>query len=374
MQQRLPVHHLDLSRSARRRPWPGALVAVLTCLFGFPRPAPADSIFVGTLERKDVVIRDLKGDSLFFEINGRQSDTEASKVTRLVVTSEPPLTAAEEAFAAGKWDQAVDGYLRALRTSQKPWVKEWSSRRLIESGNKSGRFDAAVTAYIQMLVRDPAAAAALKPAMPDAKSSYLDTAVKDVNTALNDSKLTVDQRRALLGFLVELHQARKDPAAEDDAYEKLAKLPGADANDPNVRRVLARRRISVAGRALEAKNYRQAIDEIDKHRAVFVEPEHQAEALFILAEARYALAGSEPTALKDSALAYMRVVAAAKDEPGRTKVVDALLQTAAILEQLGETRNATQLYEQVLAQFADDPSAHKARDSLERLKKQAAAN
>jgi tetratricopeptide (TPR) repeat protein len=336
--------------------------------------AKADSIFVGSLERKDVTIRDIKGDTLIFDINGRQTETQASKVTRLTVTSEPPLNAAEEAYAAGKWDQAVDGYQKTLRTTQKPWVKEWAATRLIDAGNKSGRFDAAVSAYIQMLLKDPASAAGAKPSMPDAKSTYLDTAVKEVNTALGDSKLTVDQKRALLGFLVELQQARKDAAAEDDAYERLAKLPGADVNDSNARRVLAKRKISVASRALETKNYRQALDEVEKNRGLFTEPTQQADALFIIAEARHALAGSDNNALKDAALGYMRVVAAAKNEPGRPHVVDSLLKTAAILEQLGEPRAATGLYEQVLAQFADDPSAPKARDNLERLKKQAAAN
>jgi TolA-binding protein len=275
---------------------------------------------------------------------------------------------------AGKWDQAVDGYQKTIRTTQKPWVKQWASMRLIDAGNKSGRLDAAVAAYIQMLLKDPAAAAAYKPTLPEAKSSYLDTAVKDVNTALGDSKLTVDQKRALIGFLVELHQARKDAAAEDEAYERLAKLPGADPNDAGARRVLAKRKISVASRALEAKNYRQALDEIENNRALFTEPAQQADALYILADARYALAGTDKNALKDSALAFMRVVAAAKNEAGRPHVVDSLLKTAAILEQLGETRGATGLYEQVLAQFADDPAAPKARDNLERLKKQAAAN
>jgi tetratricopeptide (TPR) repeat protein len=266
----------------------------------------------------------------------------------------------------------VDNFQKALRTSAKPWVKDWSAMRLIDAANKSGRLDAAVAAYIQMLLKDPATAAGMKPTLPDSKSSYLDSAVKDVNTALNDSKLTPDQRRSLLGFLIELQQARKDAAGEDAAYELLAKVPGGDPNDINLKRVLARRKISTAQRALDAKNYRQAIDEIEAAKANIVDPAQQADALFILAEARYALAGTDPSALKDAALAYMRVVALAKDDAGRPHVVDSLLKTGGILEQLGEPQSAGRLYEQVLAQFADDPSAAKARDNLDRLKKQQA--
>jgi tetratricopeptide (TPR) repeat protein len=349
-------------------------VATIVCSLILSPLAAADSVFVGTLERKNVTIKELRGDSLIFEINGRDADTQASKVTRLVVLTEQPLTQAEEAYASAKWDQAVDSYQKALRTTTKPWVKDWSAMRLIDAANKSGRFDAAVAAYIQMLIKDPSAAAGMKPTLPDSKSSYLDTAVKDVNTALGDSKLTPDQRRALLGFLIELQQTRKDASGEDAAYEQLAKVPGGDANDLNTKRVLARRRISVAQRALDAKNPRQAIDDIEAAKPNIVDPAQQADALFILAEARYALAGTDPGALKDAALAFMRVVALAKDEPGRPHVVDSLLKTGGILEQLGEPQTAGRLYEQVLAQFADDPGAPKARDSLDRLKKQASSN
>ncbi len=107
---------------------------------------------------------------------------------------------------------------------------------------------------------------------------------------------------------------------------------------------------------------------------MFIDASQQAEALFILAECRPALAGNEKDALKDAALAYMRVVAVAKDEPGRPRVVDSLLKTAAILESLNEPQSAARLFEQVVAQYPDDPSAPKAHDGLERLKKQAAAN
>ena len=332
----------------------------------------ADSVFIGNLERKNATIKQLKGDTLVYEINDRMNEAQAGKVSRIVVNNEAPLNSAEEAYAVGKWDEAVDAYQKTIRTATKPWVKDWAALRLVEAANKSGRFDAAATAYIVALVKDPALAASMKPAMPDSKSSFLDTAVSEVNTALQDPKMSTDQRRALLGFLVELQQARKDSPAEDAAYEQLAKLPGADVNDPNARRVLAKRRLSVAARAVETKNYQEAIAEIDANRAMFVEPSQQAEALFILAEARSGLAGTDPNALKDTALAYMRVVAVAKTEPGRPRVVESLLKTAAIMERLSEPQAATMLYEQVVAQFPDDPAAPKARENLERLRPQAA--
>jgi TolA-binding protein len=172
----------------------------------------------------------------------------------------------------------------------------------------------------------------------------------------------------LIGFLIELQQARRDVAAEDAAYEQLMKLPGADTNDPNARRVLVRRRLMAAQRALDARNFQQAITEIDSNRPLFVEPVQQADALWILAEARAGLAGENSTALKDAALAYMRVVTLAKDQPDAPHVVESLLKTAAILEKLGERENAAQLYDQIVTRYPDAPSAAAARQGIERLK------
>ena len=161
---------------------------------------------------------------------------------------------------------------------------------------------------------------------------------------------------------------RKDQSAEDAAYEQLAKLPGSDANDPQVRRYLASRHLTVAQRALDAKNYPGAIGEIDSNRAVFGEISQQADALYILAEAHYGLAGNDAAALKDSALAYMRVVALAKDQPTKPHVVESLVKTAGIMEKLGEPQTAARIDEQVLAQYPDDPAAARVRENLNRLK------
>lgn len=330
--------------------------------------ARADSFFVSNLETKNVIIKDYKGDNLVYEVNARISERPAGRIGRIIVNNEATLNAAEEAFSTDKWDKAVDDYQRVIRTASKPWIKDWAAMRLVEAANKSGRFDAAAAAYTLMLLKNPAGSAASKPAMPDSKSTFLTLAVADVNTALNDPKLTTDQKRALLGFLIELQQARKDSAGEDAAYDQLIKLPGTDVNDPNAKRVVARRKLTVALRLLEAKNYRQAIAEIDASRAAFIEPSQQAEALYILAESRYGLAGTDATALKDAGLAYMRVVAAAKNEPGRPRVVESMLKTAAIMEQIGQPQAASQLYQQIVSQYPDDPGVSQAKQNLDRLK------
>jgi TolA-binding protein len=327
----------------------------------------ADSIFVGTLERANVTIRDFKGATLQFDIAGRPSETDATRISKLVIPSEPQLTAAEQAFATEKWDEAVDAYQRLLRTAAKPWVKDWSGFRLAIAAGKSGRFDAAATAYVQMLIKDPVGAASVKPAMPDSKSTYLDTAITTTNTALADSKLTNDQKRALLGFLIEIQQAKKNPAGEDAAYEQLIKLPGADLNDPTAQRVLARRRIASAMQSLANKSYAKVIDEINSNRTLFIDPAQQSEALYLLAEARLGIAAADPSAMKDAALAYMRVVAQSNALSGKPFVLPALQKTAEIMEKIGEPKSAAALYSQIIDEFPNDPAAAKARTEIRRL-------
>src|SRR6185295_18904207 len=132
------------------------LVICWSLALGHRSFARADSVFVGSLERKNAVIKEIRDDNLIFEISQREAEpVPLARVTKLVVTNEPALNAAEEAFAAGKFDQAVDGYQKTLRSTNKPWLKDWSAMRLIEAANKTGRFDAATTAYIAALMKDP---------------------------------------------------------------------------------------------------------------------------------------------------------------------------------------------------------------------------
>ena len=172
------------------------VATILSAVLLIPSLAGADAVYIKGTPRNDAVIRELRGDTLVFDFNGRPIEAPIASITRLVVNGEAPLTEAEEAYALGKWDEAVDDYLKTIRTTTKQWIKDWSAMRLVDAANKSGRFDAAASAYVLTLLKDPAAAAKLKPTMPDAKSTYLDTAVADVQKALGDTKLSVEQRRA----------------------------------------------------------------------------------------------------------------------------------------------------------------------------------
>jgi TolA-binding protein len=340
------------------------------------KSAHADELWVssggsGTINIKGAKITRVEGGHIFFTASGKETSRELAKVQRILVDGEAALSGAEEAYATANWSAAVDGYQRTIRSTTKPWLKDWATVRLIDAANKSGRFDAAATAYVAVLMKDPASAASLRPAMPAERSTYLDTAANEVTTALGTKGINDQQRQALLTFLMDLHRARKDKAAEEKAAAQLDEILAKDPNNPAAGQAIARRKLLSASKAIEAKDYRKALAEIDEARDKFTDPAQQADALFYTAVAKQGLAdGTNGDALKDVALAYMRVVAHFKNEPGAPHVAESLVRVAQIHEQLGEPQTAANLYEQVASQFKDDPSAQVARQSLQRLGQQ----
>jgi hypothetical protein len=149
-----------------------AILCLLSSILVFSPAARGDTLWVGSgggtgaIQVANAKITRIEKDQIFFLTAGREASRELNKVQRLNVDNEPALNAAEEAFAAGKWDQAVDGYQTVIRSTNKPWMKDWSSSRLAEAGAKSGRFDAAATAYVALVTKDPASAAQSRPAVP----------------------------------------------------------------------------------------------------------------------------------------------------------------------------------------------------------------
>jgi len=334
----------------------------------------ADTLWVGSsgagtgaIQIQNARIIKIEGDTIFFSANGSDSKRELSKVQRLNVDNEPAFNAAEDAFAASKWDAAVDGYQKSLGATTKTWLKDYLTTRLLEAADKSGRFDAAASAYVALVTKD-SAASANRPAVPAAKSPQLDAAAGAVSAALRN-KLNDPQQTALLGFLVEIQRARGDESAEKQAAEKLDEVLARDPNNPAAAQVIARRKIASAQQALAAKDFAKAIAEIESSRAKFTDPQQQADALFIIAQARYgqASAAKDPAALKDAGLSFMRVVANFKDAESRPHVVESLMQTAAIHEQIGEPQTAGQIYNQIAQSYPDDPAANLAKQNAARL-------
>jgi TolA-binding protein len=311
-----------------------------------------------------------QGKVQFVAGGGRESVRDVQQIARIQIDDEPALSAAEEALANGKFDAATDGYRKTLDTTAKPWLKQWSAARLVQSATRANRFDAAVTGYVALLLIDPQQASAYKPALPEAKSTYLTTAINDVNAALARAELTAAQKQSLQSFLLELQRARGDKQAAAQTAEQILQSGAASGADPGAGAALARLRLQTAAAALETKDFAKVVSDISANAAVFVEPRDQATALFYLAEARAGLAAqkNDVPSWQDAALAYMRVVAHFEEAEGAPYVARSLLKTAEIQEKLNDPASARTLYEQVVKQYPADPAATAAAAGAQRLK------
>ena len=334
--------------------------------------ARADTVWLGDAPpgtpRADVRILRVQAGKLYYEFQGRETDQPLARIHRMNVTGEDAFNTAEEAYLTQKFDAAVDGYQKTVRATNKPWLKDWATLRLVDAATKSNRFDAAVTAYIAIVLKDPATATQSKPALPEGKSAFLDTAAKEIELATKQ-KLTDDQAIPLLTMLVDVQRQRGDAAAESKADEALFTILSKNPDNPDIAPAIARRKLQSAMRKLESKDYAGAAAEVKQNAKMFIDPSLQADALYILAEASYANATSknDPAALQDAALAYMRLVANCKDAPGSPRVAYALLKTGEISEALKDNAAAANLYGQVVTQFPSDPAAVKAAAAAKRL-------
>jgi TolA-binding protein len=207
----------------------------------------------------------------------------------------------------------------------------------------------------------------------------------DGETALNaaEEALAAGNRDAAISGFQTIERAPHKPWMKDWAQRRLEQLgvksASADASVAPATPASAAPAQSGAAVALRsaqqllaAKEFQKAIATIDASRGEFTEPVQQAEAEWCIAEARNGLAqaagGNDANALKDAALAYMRIVANFSDLPGKPHVADALMKTAAIEEQLGEKPQALSLYQQVASQFPEDATVvAAAKQSAQRL-------
>ena len=148
-------------------------------------------------------------------------------------------------------------------------------------------------------------------------------------------------------------------------------LPQSSAPATVAGGAIAKVNLDAAAAALKANDFAKAKAEIDANRRAFLEPADQAQALFYLAEAQAGLANqaNDPAAWKDTALAYMRVVAHFPDGPTASLAAQSLLKTAQIEQKLNDLEAAKALYQQLAAQYPADPSAAAAKTMLEQLKK-----
>jgi TolA-binding protein len=334
---------------------------------------PSEPTSVAPTVYGDVKITNiLDGRIVFTTVVGHSVDKDLAWVVSMSIDDEPQFDQAQRNYAAGHFDRAVDGFDQTIRKTDKPWLKTYCEPLLTDAANRSGQFGKAVEGYIGLIQDQPTRAAEYRPTVPPAGSPDLDGAASDLSSAADISGLTPQQQTSLLSLLLEVDRARNDTQNLGNVAARLAKLVGVSGNPTaNLASLaLADARLSEAGAALARKNYDQVVAMIDQSAALFVDPNRQAEALYILAQAREGQADlkNDPDAWRDAAVAYMRVVAHFKDAAGAPDVADSLLRTAAILENhLNHPDEALRMYQSIQKEFPGGSAADEAVRQVARL-------
>jgi hypothetical protein len=348
------------------------LAAALVAL-GASLAARADEINAGGITFKNIQIQKVEGDKLIYKIqSGQVSEKQITDKMKVSVTDEPNLTAAEEALiTTNKWSDAVDGYEKAMRSSAKPWVKDYAAQRLLVAGEKSERFDAVVMAYLHLLEKDPKHAQEIKLNFPaDPNNAYLKTAAAQVDSAINAEK---DQTKAisLRVFRMNIAKAMHDDETALKVGNELQKLGGGGtgggpALDETALLGIIDGKLGVIASQIEKKDYKAASANLERLKPTVTDPKQEAEWLWFNAEAQAGAAGDSksPETLKAIALDYMRLVA---NFPNSPRAAQALLKTAAILEKLQDNKGAAAVYTQVARDYKGQAAGSEAQKNLNRL-------
>jgi TolA-binding protein len=349
--------------------------------------AVADSIFFKTgggaatsFETKGITVVTIENNDgaesiKFLTENGTPRYKPIDTIVKISVDSEPAFTQAETDYANGNLAAAGENYRKATATTSKAWIKHRADVRLLGISSKTGDFVGAVSGFVDLARKDPAAAAAHKPAISGVKPDQLAAAITAVNKGIADARGPAKQ--LLYPFLAELLNAKGDTAGATAALDALTKLgapaptAGSSDNSGNASAALIAKQaaadiaLTEAGKALTDKKYADCISKIMAAKASFTDPDRQAKALYLVADAKAAMA-TTPDALSDAALAYMRVVANFKAQP-TAPVADALYKTAAIEEKLGKPGEAILIYRQIVSDFKDSKAATDAQAAIARI-------
>jgi TolA-binding protein len=330
----------------------------------------ADQLVIPGAPPQQVTFTDFSDNKLRYQTkSGDRNERELERVSAISVDGETALNEAEDLYSKDQKDKSVDGYMKAIRGTSKPWLKVFAARRLLDATGNSNRFDAKLVAYLAMLVANPEEALAHRPQLPEKGNKYLDSAVTEIETTLKQPNLAGPQQLALYNFLIEVHRQRGDDNAIAATLERIDKLSGTLGDQPEVKDQLAGLKVNQALQALEKKQYKEAAKLIEDNRENIIDPRLQAEALYVLAASKNATVDkADKNAMQDTAVAFMRVVAVGSDVDGKPKVLPSLVATAAILEQINDKKGAIALLEQIAAEFPKDPAAEKAKKDLDRLK------
>jgi tetratricopeptide (TPR) repeat protein len=362
---------------AEHRRWvlPRCLAATLL-LAGLASAALADTVVVGDFERTDLKVQSYRNNAVEITVNGRRVDPiAADRVTRMALDNDSAFSAAEQAFISGDWQPAAEGYSRSLATTTRTWLPDWALPRMLQAADRAGRPDLAVSAFLQLLIRNPAQAVKLRPSL-DNVTQVASAVAADLSKAAGNGALTHTQKHAALSLLLDIYRVQGDLSAARGLRQSLPSASSGaskpDPTDPAGAAVAAALQLSLARLALAEKDYPAAIATIETAQTFFTDPSDQADALYCLAAARDAQTPqpAPAAALKNLALQYMRVVAISRPTPAKRCIAQSLFRVAQIEEELQDKQAAVTLYAEVAKGYKGTSLADRALREVDRLGKQ----
>jgi tetratricopeptide (TPR) repeat protein len=335
-------------------------------------PARADSINAGGLVTSNITIDRIDGNTVYYKTQSGTSNSKTiSDKLKISITDEPSLSTAEDAYGAGQWAEATDGYLQTLKSTNKPWLKDYAALRLMAAADKANRFDAAITAWLAMLARNPAQAAAHKPKFPaDPSSTYWKTGLQQLDSAAA-SERDAGRLTAIRALELEVARGMKDDAKVAEIANLLTKSgndgSAGGSTSANVQAVVEAQ-LGLARVAVDKRDFAGAQQRLEQIKPSVTDPNQEADWLWLRAEAQAGqlpTSGGDPAAIDDAALSYMRLVANCPNSP---KVPQALLKTAALLERSNDKPTALSVYQEVARDYANQPAGKEAERNVDRLK------
>src|SRR4051812_24286059 len=126
--------------------------------------AAADDVYTrgekatADLKLANVTIRTVKDGELHYSINGRDTHRPLTEISRLDLTGETVINAAEKAYsdarglkdeaaAKAKYGEALSGYTQTLTSTNRPWLKDFVQARIGIVAPRAGRLDLTLDAW-----------------------------------------------------------------------------------------------------------------------------------------------------------------------------------------------------------------------------------
>jgi hypothetical protein len=157
----------------------------------------------------------------------RQRRKPVDALLQIKSADEPRLSAAEQAYADGKWADAVTGYQAAITASTADWAKYRATVRLIDAAARDKQYAPQVAGFIELAKRDPANAAPHRPGFTGVKADQIGAAIEAVDPALKSPGLKKESADVLRQFLSDLNLAKQDAAHGGGVTGNPATAPDA---------------------------------------------------------------------------------------------------------------------------------------------------